>query len=111
MMTTTKAIQDRVPGVAMPAIDVLTEEQVFPNGTDQPPDHTVLREHFIQEGVIEDTVARLIIKKTTKLLQQEPNLLDLAEPISSMAYKYCVHTMPHLTVPFDSCICSTSNIV
>eukprot|EP00049_Salpingoeca_infusionum_P000400 m.39666 g.39666 ORF g.39666 m.39666 type:complete len:478 (+) comp10340_c0_seq1:240-1673(+) len=82
MMTTTKAIQDRVPGVAMPAIDVLTEEQVFPNGTDQPPDHTVLREHFIQEGVIEDTVARLIIKKTTKLLQQEPNLLDLAEPIS-----------------------------
>ena len=51
---------------------------------DNKPSISVLKHHFQQEGRLTEKAASQIIIDATKLLKQEPNLLEVETPVNSL---------------------------
>lgn len=80
-----------VPGllakVPEPAWFKPTDEQFFMTDptTGRPlPNPTFLRDHFLREGRLTEAQAVFLVDEATRLLTQEPNMLELQGPISGM---------------------------
>ncbi|CRG93088.1 serine/threonine protein phosphatase 2B catalytic subunit A, putative [Plasmodium gallinaceum] len=72
----------QVKEVEPPPAKPLSLELLYPNGTDEPPDYKVLRDHLKKEGRIRKEDCLDIIKKVIDIVSNEPNLLRLKDPIT-----------------------------
>jgi hypothetical protein len=71
----------KVPSVRAPAMFNPSDSQFFlPNGL---PNHYFLKDFLYDEGRLTEEQALYILKKATDMLSQEPNLLDIASPLTS----------------------------
>ncbi|KAI9317237.1 serine/threonine-protein phosphatase 2B catalytic subunit A1 [Dichotomocladium elegans] len=79
VVTTKERVIQEVPA---PAVCVPTDDQFW--STERPgyPDLHFLRKHFFREGRLTEDQAIYIIQKATEILKNEPNLLDVAAPIT-----------------------------
>lgn len=59
----------------------LTVAEVF-DAKSGKPNYDTLRQHFLQEGRVEDAVALRILKDGAALLRKEPNMMDVEAPIT-----------------------------
>ncbi|KAI6032681.1 Metallo-dependent phosphatase [Pisolithus orientalis] len=73
-----------VPHVAPPMTSKPTDEELFIRGPrgEQLPNVDFLRQHFIQEGRLTEDQALRILRQATALLSHEPNLIQVASPIT-----------------------------
>jgi serine/threonine-protein phosphatase 2B catalytic subunit len=70
-----------VKSVPFPIAHKLTADDVFDRRTGKPrPD--VLKEHFIKEGRLEESIALRLIGDGTALLRQEKTMLDIEAPVT-----------------------------
>ncbi|CRG98500.1 serine/threonine protein phosphatase 2B catalytic subunit A, putative [Plasmodium relictum] len=72
----------QVKEVEPPPAKPLNLDLLYPNGTDEPPDYKVLRDHLKKEGRIRKEDCLDIIKKVIDIVSNEPNLLRLKDPIT-----------------------------
>ena len=71
-----------VKSLTAPPAKCLSEELLYPSGKSNPPDWRVLKDHLFKEGrVLKENLLEMV-KKTTKILSQEPNLIRLKDPIT-----------------------------
>ncbi|GAM84017.1 hypothetical protein ANO11243_020080 [Dothideomycetidae sp. 11243] len=68
--------------VQAPAFQVPTEEQFFAPGDRSKPNIQFLKQHFYREGRLTEEQALWIIREGTKILSEEPNLLEMDAPIT-----------------------------
>lgn len=69
------------PDVSAPAAVCMSMEKVYDSATGLPrPD--VLKDHFINEGRLEEDVALAIIREGTALLRAEPTMLEIDAPLT-----------------------------
>ncbi|KAK4054233.1 3',5'-cyclic-nucleotide phosphodiesterase (PDEase) (3':5'-CNP) [Microbotryomycetes sp. JL201] len=71
-----------IKDVQAPAISKPTDEQFWANDARTKPDIAFLKNHFYREGRLTDEQALWIIAETTKILREEPNLLEVDAPIT-----------------------------
>ena len=76
--TTERVIKD----VQAPAFSKPTEEQFWSRQDPSKPDIAFLKNHFYREGRLTDEQALHIIRTTTEILRNEPNLLEVDAPIT-----------------------------
>jgi serine/threonine-protein phosphatase 2B catalytic subunit len=75
--------QERVvKDVQAPAFLKPTEEQFWSRQDPTKPDIAFLKNHFYREGRLTDEQALHIIRTTTEILRNEPNLLEVDAPIT-----------------------------
>lgn len=75
--------QERViKDVQAPAFQKPTEEQFWSRQDPTKPDIAFLKNHFYREGRLTDEQALHIIRTTTEILRNEPNLLEVDAPIT-----------------------------
>ena len=75
--------QERViKDVQAPAFSKPTEEQFWSKQDPSKPDIAFLKNHFYREGRLTDEQALHIIRTTTEILRNEPNLLEVDAPIT-----------------------------
>lgn len=75
--------QERVvKDVQAPAVVKPTEEQFWSSQDPTKPDIAFLKNHFYREGRLTDEQALHIIRTTTEILRNEPNLLEVDAPIT-----------------------------
>ncbi len=55
-------------------------ENFWPSG--QPIDTDKLKEHFIGEGRLKKEDAYLLVRRATEVFKKEPNLLEVAQPVT-----------------------------
>lgn len=80
--------QERViKDVQAPAFSKPTEEQFWSRQDPSKPDIAFLKNHFYREGRLTDDQALHIIRTTTEILRNEPNLLEVDAPITGEAKK------------------------
>lgn len=83
--------QERViKDVQAPAFTKPTEEQFWSRQDPSKPDIAFLKNHFYREGRLTDEQALHIIRTTTEILRNEPNLLEVDAPITG-EYKLYLH--------------------
>ncbi|KAG9284288.1 hypothetical protein G9A89_002098 [Geosiphon pyriformis] len=68
--------------VQAPAVVPPTTEEFFSTEDPSKPDIVFLKNHFYREGRITEEQALYIIKEGTKILRNEPNLLEVDAPIT-----------------------------
>ncbi|KFX89058.1 hypothetical protein V490_07258 [Pseudogymnoascus sp. VKM F-3557] len=68
--------------VQAPAMRPPTDEQFFSKEDPTKPDLAFLKQHFYREGRLTEEQALYIINEGTKVLSQEPNLLEMDAPIT-----------------------------
>ncbi|KFY74793.1 hypothetical protein V501_09461 [Pseudogymnoascus sp. VKM F-4519 (FW-2642)] len=68
--------------VQAPAMRPPTDEQFFSKEDPAKPDLAFLKQHFYREGRLTEEQALYIINEGTKVLSQEPNLLEMDAPIT-----------------------------
>ncbi|CAG8980762.1 hypothetical protein HYALB_00011340 [Hymenoscyphus albidus] len=68
--------------VQAPAMHPPTDEQFFDPKDPSKPNLTFLKQHFYREGRLTEEQALYIIEEGTKVLKQEPNLLEMDAPIT-----------------------------
>lgn len=74
---------DRVcKDVQAPAIHTPTDEQFFSPHDRSKPNIQFLKQHFYREGRLTEEQALFIIREGTKVLSEEPNLLEMDAPIT-----------------------------
>lgn len=78
----TSTVERPVKSVRAPAWHKPTDEQFFDKNDPTKPDLAFLKEHLFCEGRLTDQQALYIINETTKILAQEPNLLDVDAPVT-----------------------------
>ncbi|GAA5890623.1 hypothetical protein JCM8208_004938 [Rhodotorula glutinis] len=76
--TTERVVKD----VQAPAFLKPTDEQFYADETRQKPNIAFLKNHFFREGRLTDEQAIFIIREASKLLREEPNLLEVDAPIT-----------------------------
>ena len=59
-----------------------TDDQFFSRQDPSKPDLAFLKQHFYREGRLTEEQALYIIEEGTKVLRQEPNLLEMDAPIT-----------------------------
>jgi len=75
--------QERVcKDVQAPAFNPPTDEQFYSSEDRSKPDLQFLKQHFQREGRLTHEQALFIIKEGTKILRNEPNLLEMDAPIT-----------------------------
>lgn len=72
----------RLPDVQAPAFHPPTEDQFFSPHDRSKPNIQFLKQHFYREGRLTEEQALWIINEGTKLLEKEPNLLEMDAPIT-----------------------------
>jgi serine/threonine-protein phosphatase 2B catalytic subunit len=70
------------PDVQAPAMHPPTDQQFFSPEDPSKPNLTFLKQHFYREGRLTEEQALYIIEEGTKVLKQEPNLLEMDAPIT-----------------------------
>ena len=70
------------PDVQAPAFSVPTDEQFFSPQDRSKPNIQFLKQHFYREGRLTEEQALWIIREGTKVLREEPNLLEMDAPIT-----------------------------
>lgn len=74
--------QDRVQKeVPLPPNRRLSHEMVFPDKLDGLPDWKLVRDHLLQEGRLEDSVAQELCNRVVETLSKEPNVFTLEPPV------------------------------
>ncbi|TVY13512.1 Serine/threonine-protein phosphatase 2B catalytic subunit [Lachnellula arida] len=68
--------------VQAPAMHPPTDEQFFSPQDPSKPNLAFLKQHFYREGRLTEEQALYIIEEGTKILKQEPNLLEMDAPIT-----------------------------
>ncbi|EPE33487.1 Metallo-dependent phosphatase [Glarea lozoyensis ATCC 20868] len=68
--------------VQAPAMHPPTDQQFFSPEDPSKPNLTFLKQHFYREGRLTEEQALYIIEEGTKVLKQEPNLLEMDAPIT-----------------------------
>ncbi|KAI6248780.1 Serine/threonine-protein phosphatase 2B catalytic subunit [Erysiphe necator] len=68
--------------VQAPAMFPPTDEQFFSNEDPKKPNLPFLKQHLYREGRLTEEQALYIIEEGTKILKQEPNLLEMDAPIT-----------------------------
>lgn len=68
--------------VQAPAMHPPTDQQFFSPQDPSKPNLTFLKQHFYREGRLTEEQALYIIEEGTKVLKQEPNLLEMDAPIT-----------------------------
>ncbi|TVY40307.1 Serine/threonine-protein phosphatase 2B catalytic subunit [Lachnellula occidentalis] len=68
--------------VQAPAMHPPTDEQFFSPQDPAKPNLAFLKQHFYREGRLTEEQALYIIEEGTKILKQEPNLLEMDAPIT-----------------------------
>ena len=63
-------------------MSVPTNAQFFSREDPSKPDIAFLKNHFYREGRVTEDQAMFILEKGTKLLRDEPNLLEVDAPIT-----------------------------
>ncbi|KAJ3345138.1 3',5'-cyclic-nucleotide phosphodiesterase (PDEase) (3':5'-CNP) [Entophlyctis luteolus] len=71
-----------ITDVPAPATFIPSDAEFFSKADPTKPDLDFLKNHFTREGRIKLDHAMYVIKKGTELLRVEPNLLDVAAPIT-----------------------------
>ncbi|ORY89790.1 Metallo-dependent phosphatase-like protein [Leucosporidium creatinivorum] len=71
-----------VKEVQAPAFFKPTDEQFYSDETRTKPDIAFLKNHFYREGRLTDEQAIFILQEGSKLLREEPNLLEVDAPIT-----------------------------
>ncbi|KAF7973608.1 hypothetical protein HWV62_14776 [Athelia sp. TMB] len=74
----------RVPNVPPPAAEIPSDDQVFvvdARGR-RMPNASFLKQHFFREGRLTESQALQILEQTTQVLSAEPNLVDVASPVT-----------------------------
>uniref|UniRef100_H2YPV2 Serine/threonine-protein phosphatase n=2 Tax=Ciona savignyi TaxID=51511 RepID=H2YPV2_CIOSA len=77
--TKTSTTDRHVQGVPFPPSHKLTVKEVFVNDK---PKIELLKEHFMQEGRVEDDVALQIINLGSELLRKEKTMVDIEAPVT-----------------------------
>lgn len=80
--TTASTVDRIVPEVRAPAWQKPTDEQFFDKNDPTKPDLEFLKNHLYCEGRLTDEQALYIINSTTRILQDEPTLLDVEAPVT-----------------------------
>jgi len=86
-------------GVPLPPSHKLTLAEVFDPRTNKP-NHERLKQHFIQEGRIEENAALKVIQDGATLLRTERTMIDIEAPVtgkSSVLSQVC-------TISYKSCL-------
>jgi len=68
--------------VQAPATSIPTEEQFFSPHDRSKPNIQFLKQHFYREGRLSEEQALWILREGTKILSEEPNLLEMDAPIT-----------------------------
>ncbi|GAA6051127.1 hypothetical protein JCM3770_004728 [Rhodotorula araucariae] len=76
--TTERVVKD----VQAPAFHKPTDEQFYADDTRQKPNIAFLKNHFYREGRLTDEQALFILREASKILRDEPNLLEVDAPIT-----------------------------
>ncbi|GJN91194.1 hypothetical protein Rhopal_004212-T1 [Rhodotorula paludigena] len=72
-----------VKDVQSPAFRKPTDDQFYADATRTKPNIAFLKNHFYREGRLTDDQALFIIREATKILREEPNLLEVDAPITA----------------------------
>lgn len=72
----------QIKDVQAPAFRKPTDEQFYHDETRTKPDIAFLKNHFYREGRLTDEQALFILKEASKVLREEPNLLEVDAPIT-----------------------------
>jgi len=75
-------IDNIISDVQAPATSVPTDEQFFSPQDQSKPNIQFLKQHFYREGRLTEEQALWIIREGTKVLREEPNLLEMDAPIT-----------------------------
>jgi len=75
-----KTIARVVSEVPMPYAERLSEEKLF--GKSGKLDLALLKDHLVHEGRLSDTCADRVISEGTRVLAEEPTLLEVASPVT-----------------------------
>lgn len=86
----------------MPPSHKLTMAEVFDSKTGKP-NHERLKQHFVQEGRIEDPAALKIINDGAALLRAERTMIDIEAPVTGI---------PHMVIisPFTQLRCDSHSL-
>ena len=68
---------------------------------DRKPNGQFLKQHFFREGRLTEEQALFILEKATALLATEPNLVDVASPVTSQSPPSLHVGVPRLTYEID----------
>jgi len=80
---------DFVAGVPLPPSHKLTLAEVFDSRTGKP-NHERLKQHFVQEGRLEDSAALKLIQDGSTLLRSERTMIDIEAPVTGEFSNYIV---------------------
>jgi serine/threonine-protein phosphatase 2B catalytic subunit len=75
------ASHQRVKGVQMPPQNMLTMDEVFDRKSGNPRTD-LLKQHFVQEGRVQEAVALRIINEGAALLKKERTMIDIEAPVT-----------------------------
>ena len=70
-------------GVPLPPSHKLTVAEIFDARTGKP-NHERLKQHFVQEGRIEESAALKVIQDGATLLRTERTMIDIEAPVTGM---------------------------